>query len=104
SSTRRSSDLIDLDHELAGDIVFEASDVIQKVEDYAENNFKMLEENKYKAATFYRYKDQNACERIFKVVDNVNDKRKRQTPRNKFAEFIILDRKSTRLNSSHVSI
>src|SRR5699024_926818 len=91
---------IDLDHELPGDIVFEASDVIQKVEDYAENNFKMLEENKYKAATFYRYKDQNACERIFKVVDNVNDKRKRQTPRNKFAEFIIFRKIYNRIRKS----
>src|SRR5699024_1907064 len=87
-------------HELPGDIVFEASDVIQKVEDYAENNFKMLEENKYKAATFYRYKDQNACERIFKVVDNVNDKRKRQTPRNKFAEFIIFRKIYNRIRKS----
>lgn len=59
---------LDLNNDLPGDIVFELNQLIEKVKNYAENNFQMKEENKQKAAKFIKYKDQNSCERIFQAI------------------------------------
>ncbi|MGP4063920.1 CDP-glycerol glycerophosphotransferase family protein [Oceanobacillus sp. M65] len=61
---------IDLDEDLPGDIVYDLDNVISQVEIYAENGFKMKEENKNKAKKFLKYRDQHSSERIYNAISN----------------------------------
>lgn len=60
---------IDLDNDLPGDIVYSIEEILDKVQSYAENNFKMKEEHKERAAKFLKFHDQKSCERIYNAIE-----------------------------------
>ncbi|WP_165820766.1 CDP-glycerol glycerophosphotransferase family protein [Pueribacillus theae] len=67
---------LNLDEDLPGEICFEQEEIISFVNDYANENFVMKAEYKNRANKFITYRDQSACERIYKVIseNKVNKK------------------------------
>lgn len=88
---------INLDKELPGDIAFELSDVLKDIEAYGENDFRMTKENKQKASTFLKYKDQNASERIYEAILHADFKKSRL---DKLTQSIILKKVYNRFRKS----
>lgn len=61
---------LDLDNDLPGEICFEENEVIELLHSYCENNFQMKPEYVKRANKFIKYRDRNACKRIYHVVRN----------------------------------
>lgn len=61
---------LDLDNDLPGEICFEEEEVLALIREYCQNNFQMKEEYRRRANKFIKYRDRNACERIFHVIQN----------------------------------
>lgn len=66
---RRPSHL-DLDNDLPGEIEFNLDGVLNQIEFYANNGFKVKEEFIEKSNKFINYRDLNSSQRIYNVVEN----------------------------------
>lgn len=51
-----------------GEVTQTQEKLIRIIEDYLKNNCQMKEEYKYRVDTFYKYKDKNNCERVYKAI------------------------------------
>lgn len=65
---------LNLDEDLPGDILFEESEVLNCIEDYAKNDFIMKAEYQKKAAKFIKYKDAQSSKRIYHAVKKAKKK------------------------------
>lgn len=61
---------LNLDEDLPGNIAYERDKILKLIEEYASNDFAMLEHYKHRANKFIKYRDQNSSERIYQVVIN----------------------------------
>lgn len=59
---------LDLDNDLPGKITFEEDDVIDLIENYAEQDFVMERDYERKSRRFLTYKDGNSSERIYDAI------------------------------------
>lgn len=60
---------LDLDNDLPGEICIEEGQILQLVEEYANDNFQMKPEYEQRANKFIKYKDQLSSERIYNVIN-----------------------------------
>lgn len=67
---------LNLDEDLPGDICFQVEELLELVEYYAKENFKMKPEYKKRADKFIKYRDQSSCERIYNVIRNTKVRKK----------------------------
>lgn len=65
---------LNLDEDLPGDIVFEEHEILQQLENYAKNDFRMKKEHQTRAAKFIKYKDTQASERIYQAAKKARKK------------------------------
>lgn len=66
---------LDLDNELPGEIAFDYDVLMNKIEKYAKNDFRMEEDYHKKASKFIQYRDLNASQRIYESVKNARAKK-----------------------------
>lgn len=66
---------LDLDRDLPGDIVTELDELLNRLNFYAENDLKMLDEYKLRANKFIKYRDGHSSERIYNVVKRLKKSR-----------------------------
>jgi CDP-glycerol glycerophosphotransferase len=73
---------LDLDKDLPGEICYEKDEILQLVEKYVGNDFKMKDEYKKRADKFINFRDQSSSERIYKVIrDNKAKRQILQSPK-----------------------
>jgi len=65
---------LNLDNDLPGDIVFNVDNLLEELEYYCKNQFKMREINRLKSEKFLEHRDLNSSERIYYVVKNLRRK------------------------------
>lgn len=73
---------LDLNNDLPGDIEYELDELLDNLENYAQNNFQITETNKIKSSKFIKYKDKKSSERIYKEIRDFQ-------PQNKIKKTII---------------
>lgn len=66
---------LDLDNDLPGDIAFESNTLLQSIQKHAERDFMMEDKHKIRANNFIKYRDQQASERIYQVIQRNTIKR-----------------------------
>ncbi|WP_075983003.1 CDP-glycerol glycerophosphotransferase family protein [Bacillus massilinigeriensis] len=59
---------LDLDNDLPGEIVDQVEDILEFVESYAADNFRMKPEYQKRASKFIKYRDLNSCKRIYQAI------------------------------------
>ena len=65
---------LDINKDLPGDIVREEEQIIERLQFYIKNNFKMTFENKNKSFQFLEYKDRNNNQRIKETIEKFDVK------------------------------